>query len=60
MPASQVTSIAFGGKNLDILFVTSAAEGLSQQELLKQPQAGGLFQIKDAGVRGLLPNIFYG
>lgn len=52
LPVSQVTSCAFGGDDLDDLYVTSARGGLSPQELREQPHAGGLFRLRP-GVRGL-------
>jgi xylono-1,5-lactonase len=54
LPASQVTSCVFAGKNLDRMFITSAAQGRSGE-----PLAGALFEI-DPGVRGLAPNQFAG
>lgn len=59
MPVSQVTSMAFGGDDLDRLFVTSAAIDLSEEELEDQPLAGGLFEV-DCGVKGLPPGQFGG
>jgi len=52
LPVSKVTSVAFGGPGLDVLFITSARTGLSADELKKQPLAGGLFKCKP-GVKGL-------
>ncbi len=46
LPVTQVTACAFGGQNLDILFITSAAQELDAAELERQPLAGGLFAIK--------------
>ena len=46
LPVTQVTACAFGGPNLDILFITSAAQELDAAELDRQPLAGGLFSIK--------------
>ena len=46
LPVTQVTACAFGGPNLDILFITSAAQELDAAELARQPLAGGLFAIK--------------
>jgi xylono-1,5-lactonase len=54
LPASQVTSCAFGGPALDRLFVTSAAEGVDGEAL-----AGALFEI-DPQVTGIAPNLFAG
>ncbi|MCL6456469.1 MAG: SMP-30/gluconolactonase/LRE family protein [Gorillibacterium sp.] len=51
VPAAQVTSCAFGGDHLDELYITTARTGLSQDELDKQPAAGGLFRVRP-GVRG--------
>jgi L-arabinonolactonase len=47
LPTSIPTCCEFGGKNLDILYVTTA-----RLRKLNTPLAGGLFAI-DAGVRGL-------
>jgi len=52
MPTNNIISAAFGGPNLDVLYVTSARSGLSDAELLAQPAAGALFQITNLGVRG--------
>lgn len=43
MPVSQATCVAFGGQNLNLLAVTSARIGLSDEALLQQPHAGNLF-----------------
>jgi sugar lactone lactonase YvrE len=52
LPASNVTSCAFGGENLDQLYITTARSGLSDEQLQAQPLAGGLFRA-DVGVTGL-------
>ncbi len=57
MPVPLVTSVAFGGENLDLLFVTTARLGLTEEQLKEAPQSGGLFCL-DAGVRGL-PEVPY-
>ncbi len=46
VPAQQPTCIAFGGANLDLLFVTSAREGLNSGTLMAQPDAGSIFVFK--------------
>lgn len=43
VPADRVTCVAFGGEHLNLMFVTSAREGLTETELLAQPQAGNVF-----------------
>ena len=52
LPVSQVTSCVFGGRDLDVLYITSAWIGLDKKARLEQPLAGGLFEVS-AGVRGL-------
>ena len=54
----NVTSVAFGGDELDILYVTTATTGLTESQLKEQPYAGYVFAIKGLGVRGLIPNSF--
>ncbi len=44
MPVARPTSCVFGGKDMNYLFITSARTELSQDELLRQPLAGSLFQ----------------
>jgi len=46
MPVSCVTSCVFGGKNLDILFITTSSHKLNDLQKIKEPQAGSLFQTK--------------
>lgn len=52
LPAKQITSCAFGGPNLETLYITSGANGLDATALAKQPHAGALFAVKP-GVRGV-------
>lgn len=47
--AEQITSVAFGGPNLDVLYVTSA----SSRGEAKNINAGKLYQITGLGVKGL-------
>ena len=51
-PASQPTCVAFGGPNLDLLFVTSARQDLAPEALAAEPDAGNAF-IYQLNVRGL-------
>jgi sugar lactone lactonase YvrE len=46
LPVSQVTSCAFGGDDLSDLYVTTARNGLSSEQLPQQPSAGGLFRLR--------------
>lgn len=59
LPVSLVTSCAFGGEGLEDLFITSARDGLSAQELKAQPHAGSLFRARP-GVAGLAQPRFGG
>ena len=51
VPAAKASSCAFGGENLDTLFITTARVGLADDQLHTQPHAGGIFTFKP-GVRG--------
>ena len=53
LPVTQPSCVCLGGAQLDHLFVTTAQESLSNAQLARQPQAGGLFHAQMAGVRGL-------
>lgn len=59
LPATQVTACAFGGKDLDELYITTAAIGLDEQALSQQPLAGSLFRIKTS-VKGMPSYAFLG
>jgi L-arabinonolactonase len=59
LPARQPTKPAFGGARLDTLFVTSARDGLTSEQLADDPQAGHLFAQKVA-VTGLRESRFAG
>ena len=52
VPATQVSSCAFGGSKLDTLYITTARVGLSAEQLAEQPHAGGLFAARP-GVWGM-------
>jgi sugar lactone lactonase YvrE len=52
VPATQVTCVAFGGRDLDLLFVTSARQDLSAPQLARELNAGDLF-IYQLNVKGL-------
>jgi sugar lactone lactonase YvrE len=51
-PVAQPSSCAFGGPDLDVLYVTSAREGLAADHLAAHPLSGGLFALRP-GVKGL-------
>ena len=59
IPAARVTCCAFGGDNLDTLYVTTSRLHLTDKELATQPAAGGIFALKP-GVKGLPRPVFGG
>jgi L-arabinonolactonase len=59
LPVSQVTCVAFGGADCDLLFITSAREGLSDEQQQREPQAGDVFVYRP-GVRGLPAPVWHG
>ncbi|WP_185686766.1 SMP-30/gluconolactonase/LRE family protein [Novosphingobium aerophilum] len=52
LPVTQPTCMAFAGPNLDHIFVTSAREGLDDDQLAAQPEAGNVLILKTS-VAGL-------
>ncbi|MCC7362669.1 MAG: SMP-30/gluconolactonase/LRE family protein [Anaerolineales bacterium] len=52
LPTPQITSCAFGGPNLDELYITSSTLGLSPEALANDPLAGVLFKARP-GVQGV-------
>ncbi|MEO7026438.1 MAG: SMP-30/gluconolactonase/LRE family protein [Caulobacteraceae bacterium] len=51
LPVSQPTMCAFGGADLETLFITSASEKLTAEQRRREPHAGGIFHYRP-GVRG--------
>lgn len=58
MPVEKPSKPMFGGRDLDILFVTTIGEGTDPKT--SQPDAGGLFAITGLGLRGLPQTRFAG
>ena len=50
LPVSQPTCIAFGGPALDHIFVTSAREGLDNEQLIAEPEAGNVLILKTSAI----------
>jgi L-arabinonolactonase len=59
LPVSQVSCVTFGGAACDLLFVTSAREGLTPEQLAHEPEAGNLFVFR-TGVQGLPAPVWRG
>lgn len=53
VPCPQPTCVSFGGSDLTTLFVTTAAVGLSSDELAQWPQSGAVFVYRSSvpGIR---------
>jgi sugar lactone lactonase YvrE len=60
LPVARPTSCAFGGPDLETLFVTTARVGLEEDALAAQPHSGRLFAVEGLGVRGLPVNPYRG
>jgi sugar lactone lactonase YvrE len=58
-PVQHVISFAFGGKNLDTLFVTTSCWDFSAEDRKQNPLAGDLFMV-ETGVTGLIEPAFSG
>ncbi len=59
VPVPQVSNCAFGGKNFDQLFITTARENFTPELLAKYPDSGSVY-IAQPGVRGKRKNSFGG
>jgi sugar lactone lactonase YvrE len=59
LPASQVSSAAFGGPDLSVLYITTAREDFSPAQLAAEPHAGDIF-LCIPGVTGRPPFRFAG
>ncbi len=55
----QVSSVAFGGRGLSTLYITTARSGLTEEELVRAPHAGDLFAL-EVPVTGPAPFRFAG
>ena len=55
MPVDLPSCVAFGGEDLDLMFVTSARVALSKERLMKRPKSGSLLIYK-TNFKGLPAN----
>jgi sugar lactone lactonase YvrE len=58
-PTRQITSCAFGGDGLTDLYVTSAREGLTPEQVRQEPEAGAVF-VCSPGATGRPQRPFHG
>ena len=59
VPVSRTSACAFGGPNLDELYITTAKKDITEADLEKEPLAGCVFKARVA-VSGLPPVSFAG
>lgn len=59
LPVRLPTSLAFGGPDLETLFVTSASQGLTPERKKEHPLSGAVLAL-DAGVKGAPVPMFAG
>lgn len=57
VPAHNVTSCAFGGENLDVLYITTASVDMTDEEQKQYPLAGSVFKVV-TGVKGVKSSFF--
>ena len=57
VPVPRPTSCAFGGRDLDDLYITSARVGLTPEQYARFPLSGDLFCLK-TGIRGIRQHTF--
>lgn len=57
VPAHNVTACAFGGDNLEVLYITTASLDMTEEEKQKFPLAGSVFKVIP-GVRGVKSTFF--
>lgn len=57
VPASQVSSCTFGGRDSQTLFITSARQNLNPLQLATEPLSGAVFAV-ETGITGITENEF--
>ena len=57
LPVPRPCGCMFGGDNLDVLYITTARETLTPEQIAKYPLSGSLFAVK-TGVRGIAETPF--
>jgi len=58
VPAKNPTCVVFGGTALNELYITSARQEMSEEDLARTPDAGGVYRAVLEGVRGLADSPF--
>jgi sugar lactone lactonase YvrE len=58
LPVGQVSSCAFGGPDLEDLYIATGREDFGLEDDAREPNAGGLFRVRP-GVRGVPPRLAF-
>lgn len=56
LPTDNITSVTFGGRDLDQLFVTTTTKRLTKEQMAAQPLAGAVFRVTGLKAKGK-PNV---
>lgn len=59
VPVKNPSCVAFGGPNLDEMYVTSARQDMTAHELDAMMHAGGVYRIVPGGTRGIAESRFH-
>jgi L-arabinonolactonase len=59
VPVKKPTCVAFGGRDLDTIFITTSRLGSAPELLEREPSSGGLYAVRP-GVKGLVDLPFAG
>jgi len=59
VPVKNPSCVAFGGPNLDEIYVSSARQNMTAQELDAMPHAGGVYRVVPGDRRGIGESWFY-
>jgi xylono-1,5-lactonase len=60
LPVPNITKCAFGGPDLNTLYITTARAGLDQAQREQYPLSGGLFSVDAAGKGVITPDTAFG
>ncbi|MDQ3874976.1 MAG: SMP-30/gluconolactonase/LRE family protein, partial [Actinomycetota bacterium] len=59
LPLPQPTSCIFGGRELDVLYVTTSRQNMTRDQLERYPLSGSVFAVRP-GLTGLPEPLFAG
>ncbi len=58
LPAKNPTCVVFGGAAMDELFITSARQEMTPEELTHTPDAGSVYRVRRVGFQGIPDALF--